>query len=172
MDNNYESLLDERFQMLCQSLLTLEYPGVQCMPVGMPDGGRDALVRGRSGGSTLVYQIKYTRDPSGVEDRAQWVIDAISKELPKVARLAEAGDVERYVIMTNMPGTSHLKSGSIDRVQAFLDENSPVPSICLWRHDIDMRLDPHIQLKLRYPSLISGQDAIRLLWHLGGGERK
>src|SRR5438270_583578 len=151
MDNNYEALLDERFQMLCQSLLTIEYPGVQCMPIGMPDGGRDAVVRGRHGKSTLVYQIKYTRDPAVVEDRAKWVIDVITKELPKIARLMENGAIEQYVIMTNMPGTSHLESGSIDKVQSFLDENSPVPSMCLWRHDLDTRLDSNIQLKLRYP---------------------
>ncbi len=168
MGNNYESLDDERFQMLCQSLLILEYPGVQCMPVGMPDGGRDAVIYTKQGKGSVVFQVKYAKNPAAVEDKAGWVIEAIKGEMPKLARLRERGEVERYVIMTNMPGSSHLDGGAVDRVKAFLDESVPVPAQCLWRHDIDTRLDPHIQLKLRYPSLITGGDAIRLLWIAGG----
>src|SRR5947199_146229 len=39
---HYETLGDERFQELCQSLLTATFPNIQCLPVGQPDGGREA----------------------------------------------------------------------------------------------------------------------------------
>ena len=41
----YEQLDDESFQHLSQSLLVKEFPGLQCFPVGQPDGGRDATFR-------------------------------------------------------------------------------------------------------------------------------
>jgi hypothetical protein len=141
------------------------------MPVGMPDGGRDALVVGRHGQGNVVYQVKYTRNPASISDRSKWVIDAIKRELSKIAALAEEHHVARYVMMTNMPGTSHFKSGSIDKVQQYMDNNLSMQGQCLWRDDLDRRLDPHIQLKLKYPGLISGEDTLALLWHLlGGGE--
>lgn len=157
MTYNYESLLDERFQMLCQTLLGLAYPRVQCVPVEMPDGGRDAVIVGKSGRGAIVYQVKYTRNPASVPDRAEWMIDAIKGELPKIATLAEEKRVERYVIMTNMPGTSHLDSGSIDKVQRYMDDNLSIQGQCLWRDDLDRRLDSHTELRLKYPGLISGE---------------
>lgn len=55
----YESLLDEHFQMLCQALLVKEYRGVQCLPVGMPDGGRDGMAPDASvPGGTIVFEVK------------------------------------------------------------------------------------------------------------------
>jgi hypothetical protein len=168
LSNDYESLDDERFQMLCQSLLAIEYPNVQCMPVGMPDGGRDAVIFGKQGRGSVVFQVKYAKNPTAVEDKAEWVISAVKKELSKLSRLREGGEVEHYVIMTNMPGSSHLDRGSIDKVQKYLEENLPISAQCLWRHDIDIRLEPQVQLKLRYPSLITGSDAVQLLWLLAG----
>ena len=39
MDYPFENLDPERFQNLCQALLTKEFPHVQCFPVAQPDGG-------------------------------------------------------------------------------------------------------------------------------------
>lgn len=168
MANNYEALLDQPFQMLCQALLTLEYPGVQCMPVGMPDGGRDAIVAGKVDQGIIVYQVKYARNPASAQDRADWVIAAVKPEIAKITAIAGRTPILKYVLMTNMPGTSHLDTGSIDRVQHFLDGNLQIPGQCLWRDDLDRRLDAHVLLKLKYPALISGDDAIALLWKLAG----
>jgi hypothetical protein len=170
MDYNYESLLAERFQMVCQSLLARQYPSVQCMPTGMPDGGRDALSVGPNK-SALVFQIKYARNPGQINDAAAWVIDAIKPEIKKVKHLQEIGKIERYIVITNMPGSSHLKVGKNDRVQKYLDDNLTIPAQCWWREDLDRRLDDAFDLKLRYPDLMSGTDAFRLIWTLlGAGE--
>lgn len=45
MDFAYEVLGDEKFQKLCQAVLVDIFPNVQCLPVGQPDGGRDAFTR-------------------------------------------------------------------------------------------------------------------------------
>ncbi|AYG82799.1 hypothetical protein DWB77_04986 [Streptomyces hundungensis] len=165
MDYNYESLLDERFQMLCQALLLLEYPGVQCYPVGMPDGGRDATAP--DAGGRVVFQVKYARNPHGIKNPLKWVIDAIDGEVHKVKKLASRG-ASSFVLMTNMPGTSHLDVGRMDKVQAHLDKVMPIPSSCWWRDDLDRRLDGSYNLKLTYPSLLSGTDMIRVLWEATG----
>lgn len=148
--------------MLCQAILTREYPGVQCYPVAMPDGGRDAAAGSHASRDLIVFQIKYARDPAKITDVAKWVTDAIEGELPKINRLSERG-VSRYILMTNVKGTSHLDSGSIDKVQSYIDQNLPCPGQCLWRDDLDRRLDDAYDLKLRYPSLIAGPDALRLM---------
>src|SRR6478736_3759056 len=127
MEYNYESLLDQRFQILCQDLLVREYPGVQCFPIAMPDGGRDALVRSGSARDLLIYQVKFARDPSKQADPAKWVINAIKGELEKISRLIDRG-MKRYIVMTNMGGTSHPETGSIAQVQAYLDANVKVPA--------------------------------------------
>ncbi|MEU2356546.1 hypothetical protein ABZ599_26840 [Streptomyces misionensis] len=165
MDYHYESLLDERFQMLCQSLLVREYPGMQCYPVGMPDGGRDATAP--EAGGKIVFQVKYARNPAGVADPLKWITDAIDGEVEKVKRLAERGATS-FVLMTNMSGTSHLGSGRMDKVQAHLNEVMPVDASCWWRDDLDRRLDVNYDLKLKYPSLLSGTDMLRILWEATG----
>ncbi|MEV6385782.1 hypothetical protein AB0M31_40950 [Streptomyces sp. NPDC051773] len=165
MDYNYETLLDERFQMLCQALLVREYPGVQCYPVGMPDGGRDATAPDASG--RIIFQVKYARNPQGIKDPLKWATDAIDGEVEKVKKLAARG-ASSFVLMTNMPGTSHLDSGRMDKVQAHLDKVMPIPASCWWRDDFDRRLDGNYDLKLKYPSLLSGTDIIRVLWEATG----
>ncbi len=126
MDYHYESLLDERFQMLCQSLLVREYPGTQCYPVGMPDGGRDATAPDVNG--KIIFQVKYARNPCGIKDPLKWVIDAIDGEVEKVKRLVERG-ASAFILITNLSGTSHLDSGRMDKVQAHLDEVIPVGEV-------------------------------------------
>lgn len=65
MDYNYEALDDKRFQKLCQALIVAQFPDAQCLPVGEPDGGRDAiLLHGYSNNKkTVVFQVKFSRNP-------------------------------------------------------------------------------------------------------------
>ena len=156
--------------MVCQSLLTRTFPTLQCMPTRMPDGGRDAL-RISTNKSLVIFQVKYARNPSAIEDVADWIIKAVEPEIPKIKRLQENSKIEQYIVITNVSGTSHLHSGRIDRVQTFLNQNFTIPSQCWWRDDLDRRLDDAFDLKLRYPDLMTGADAFRLLWTLlGAGE--
>lgn len=117
MDHNLENLGPERFQQLCQALLTKEFPGVTCFPFAQPDGGRDALrqVGDEQPGKFLVYQVKYSRKPLSGDEACKWVLEAIDGEVEKVRALIERG-ASQYLLITNVAGTAHLDTGSIDRL--------------------------------------------------------
>ncbi|MFD6326344.1 NACHT domain-containing protein [Streptomyces sp. NPDC058442] len=169
MEYNYESLLDQRFQMLCQSLLLTEYENVQCFPVGKADGGRDATSQ-VDGRLETVFQVKYSHNPSAIKKPAKWIIDSLEGEKEKIARLKSRG-ATRYILITNAFPTSNLDSGAIDQVNAHLRDNVPMEAYCWWRDDLDRRLDGNFDLKLKYPTLLSGSDMLRLLWeNLGTNE--
>lgn len=159
----YEQLGDQRFQELCQAILVQEYRDLQCFPVGQPDGGRDGLsLRGDAdSGPVTVLQVKYRKD--GEQESAEWMIKALEGEREKIERLA-AGGAERYLMITNAAGTAHPGGGRIDRVQKWLEDNLDIPAQCLWRDDIDRRLDnAGANLKLKYPSILTGDDTLVLM---------
>jgi hypothetical protein len=145
MSTPFEKLTPDRFQELCQALLLREYPGLQCFPVGMADGGRDASILGR-GMASLVFQVKFTREPTEVKTPAAWLESSIRGELSSIRRLVERG-CQRYILLTNIRGTAPLDAGSIDRVQMVLDELIPVPAQCLWRDDIERRVESSLDIR-------------------------
>ena len=152
----YENSNAERFQHLCQSLLSSDYQALQCFPVGQPDGGRD----GWDSESRTVLQVKFKRTDD--EENAEWIIESLEKELPKIQKLASRG-AEKYIIATNARGTAHQDAGRIDKVQKWLDENLPIPGICFWRDEIDRRLDKaSASLKLKYSELLSLEDGLEI----------
>ncbi|WP_157281312.1 NACHT domain-containing NTPase [Pelomonas sp. Root1237] len=164
MDHPFENLDPERFQYLCQSLLVKEFPGITCFPVGQPDGGRDAMVRpqrfsNEENTKGIVFQVKFARDVP--ENIIEWVLDAAKRELEKVQRLREHGATHYYFI-TNVAGTAHFKTGSIDKTHDALSTLFGLPTTCLWRDDLNRRLDGNWDIKLRYPETLIGQDFLRL----------
>lgn len=154
MGYSFENSNPERFQKFCQALLLSEFPGLQCFPVGQPDGGRDAL----QPHTKTVVQIKFKRQDE--PENAEWLIGVLEAELPKIRSLISEG-ASRYLIVTNARGTGHPKKGRIDRVQQWFDENVSIPAQCLWRDDLDQRFDvaPN-SLKLKYSELVSFEDGM------------
>jgi hypothetical protein len=135
---NFEELGDERFQQLCQAILTREFPDVQCLPVGQPDGGRDAFVRGRVRArvaDSLIYQVKFVRDWNS-RDARELIETVIRTEKKKVDQLVKRG-ASSYYILTNVKGSSHLSTGSIDKVNELLSSSLSIPCYCWWRDDIE-----------------------------------
>ncbi|MGE8451373.1 MAG: NACHT domain-containing protein [Pseudomonadales bacterium] len=162
-----ENLGDERFQQICQALLLKSYPDLQCLPVGQPDGGRDAATRIHTGDtvSQVVFQVKFVKDPRSKESRE--IIDSVVKsEIEKVSRLKERG-MTRYYLLTNAIGSSHLDVGAVDRVNAALSDQLGVPAMCLWRDDIERRLDDNWDVKWSYPDILS---AVHVLGSLIGNK--
>jgi hypothetical protein len=160
MDYGFELLGDVRFQQLCQALL-VKGIGTQCYPVDQPDGGRDAIRRG-AGGTFTVFQIKFSREKISGADARDWLLDHATGEVEKVRRLKMRGANEYYLI-TNAQGSGHLDVGSIDRVQTKLSQLFEMPVTCWWRDDVSRRLDGNWDLKLHYPEVIAGPDALRLI---------
>jgi hypothetical protein len=168
VDYSYELLGDERFQELCQALLLEEYPGLSCYPAGQPDGGRDAV--SRDGPGMLVFQIKFVKKPDKGQEVVEWLETIVEGEIKKVQRLASRG-LKQYVIVTNVRGTSHLDVGTMDRLHAIL-EKFPVPANCLWRDDLNRRLENAWQLKWMYAELMTGPDLIHAIIESGLGDEK
>lgn len=159
----FENSDPERFQRLCQSLLLPEFPGLQCFPVGQPDGGRDA-VHPETG---TIVQVKFKRKHE--DESADWLITALKNELPKILELVSKG-AKRYLIVTNAAGTAHPDSGRIDLVQDWLDKNVPVPSSCLWRDDLERRLDSAPGgLKLKHTEILTWGDRLEVYFEQAHG---
>jgi hypothetical protein len=153
----------DRFQKVCQALLVAEFPNVLCFPVGQADGGRDALRRDETTNEVVAFQVKTSRDPASVGNGADWLIQAIDEELPRVRRLIERG-VTQYHLLTNVGGTGRLDRGSIDRVDAHLKSVVSIPSVCWWGDEIERRLEVHSHLRWQYPELLTGLDVMAELF--------
>ena len=162
----YEQLNDESFQQLSQSLLVKEFPGLQCFPVGQPDGGRDAIVRlfepAPDTSGFILFQVKFARRELSPSEARKWLLRTLRNELPRVRRQVGEG-AKSFVLVTNVAETAHSKTGSVDKLQALLDEQIPIPAQAWWRGDIDRRLDDAWDLKFAYPALFSGTDLLRLV---------
>lgn len=163
---DYEQLSHESFQKLSQSLLIQEFPGLQCLPVGQPDGGRDAVFRFFDSESEtdgfILFQVKFARNELKPSEARSWLLKTLKEELPKVHTQITKG-AKHYILVTNVAGTAHPRVGSRDKLQELLDEQLPLPSQAWWREDIDRRLDNAWDLKFAYPHLLSGPDLLRLV---------
>ncbi|WP_147395154.1 hypothetical protein [Azospirillum cavernae] len=162
MRYNLESLGPERFQQLCQSILVSKYSGIQCFPVGQPDGGRDAIqYLDASINDFNVFQIKFVRK-GDVENPREWVDNISDGEFEKVQRLIARG-AKNYILVTNIQGTAHLDVGSIDMLNKAISNKFSIPTRVMWRDDIDAYLDNDWNIKLQYPDVMTGQDFLRLI---------
>lgn len=171
MNYQLENLGPERFQEICQALLIKAFPKLQCFPVSQPDGGRDALAYYiyQKTEEFIIFQVKFVRDPNNIEDKEKWAEEIISGEKDKVDKLITVGAKE-YYLMTNVKGSAHFESGTIDKVQAILNEKISIPAQCWWRDDIMRRLDDSYDIKWAYPEVLSGTDVLRLIIHEGLSE--
>ena len=171
----YEQLNDETFQQLCQSLLLKVFPNLQCLAVGQPDGGRDAIARlyglQRDMTGFMLFQVKFARRELNPSEARDWLDRTLKEELPKVAKQIDQG-AERFMLITNVPGTAHPEAGSVDKLQALLEEQIPIPAEAWWREDLDRRLDDAWNLKFAYPALFSRTDLLRLILEASPSEGK
>lgn len=160
-----EELGDKRFQQLCQALLLPEFPGLVCLPVGQADGGRDGLTRPQNG-PFRVFQMKFTKHPERVKNPATELAALVRGERDNILALVREG-LDEYLLVTNISTTSAKASGSYDKLEAKLDELSVeygVPMRCLWRDDLERRLDRSpSSLRFSYGEMLVGWDAIRYL---------
>jgi hypothetical protein len=135
----YEQLTPDRFQHFCQALLAAKFPTAQCLPVGQPDGGRDAYMwsiaeASRKKNGLIVFQVKFSRDSARAD--ADFIESIRDSELPKVERLKSKG-ISAYYLLTNVNGSAHLESGSVDKVDSLLSDAFGLPAYCWWRDDLE-----------------------------------
>lgn len=165
MTYHYEQLDPERFQHFAQALISREYPGTQCFPVGQRDGGRDAVqYLNTQEHSYRLFQVKFVRNPFTVEDVHKWITDTMKGEIEKIKRLVEDNPhVIEYLLITNVAGTAYPKSGSIDTLNGILQTDLSVPIRTWWRDDLDRRCDNASDIKWAYPDILRGTDVLQAL---------
>lgn len=161
----YEQLDPERFQHFCQALITREYPGTQCFPVGQRDGGRDAVqYETTPKGNYRLFQVKFVRNPHKIDDVHKWLVETMKGELPAIRdRLKENPGAIEYVLISNVPGTAYPGSGSIDTLNETLNADVSVPIRAWWRDDLDRRCDGSSSVKWAYPEILRGTDILQAL---------
>jgi hypothetical protein len=112
---DYEALGPDAFQQLCQALLVRTHKYVQCLPVGMPDGGRDAVVPRDHVSDAVIYQIKFRKPTPNSEtspdDIVAWIQKQVRGETEKIERLITKG-AARYILMTNARCSAHEGVGT------------------------------------------------------------
>ena len=107
------------------------------------------------------FQVKFVRRDCDPSEAREWLLKTLAKELPNVREQIGEG-AKSFVLVTDLSGTAHPKSGSIDKLQALLDEHIPIPALAWWRYDLDRRLDGEWDLKVTH-GLFSGMDFLRLV---------
>lgn len=130
-------------------------------PLRQADGGRDGEVISRN----LIFQVKWSA--SGREkDPVTWLDSEIRQEAAKIKRLASEG-AKKYVLVTNVEGTSKPKTGSIDRLDAKLDRYSKdfgLEMTCMWRTTLNAIVDSApTETKWAYADMLAGWDLVRYL---------
>ena len=162
MDYHFAALSPDRFQRFCQALLLTRYDRIQCFPTGQPDGGRDASQRdGTNLSDTTIFQVKFSTNPDSKSERDA-VQKLIKSEESKIHKLVKRG-ATRYIFMTNIKGTGHQDSGSIDCVNKFLSEAFNIPVFCYWQDELSRELDRNSCLKWSYPEILKATDILRQL---------
>jgi hypothetical protein len=157
----YSRLSEGAFQQLCGALLRRKFDPVRCFPVGMSDGGIDAVSNG-----SIIYQVKWSSKMQ--QNPHTWLKATIEGERTKIQELVREKGISRYVLMTSVAGTTTAKdTGSMQKLQIFLDEFSReigIPVECWWQADIDAEVDAAPDsIKWSYQEMLAGSEAIRYL---------
>ena len=109
-----------------------------------------------------MFQIKYTKHALREVQPHKSVVDGLRKELPGVASRIR-GRATKYILITNVPGTASLGTGSIDVVHDLLKMHLTIPSMCWWRDDVERRLDSAWDIKFSFPEVLRNQDIFQIL---------
>ena len=127
MSYYYEALNEISFQKFCQALIASVHPETICLPVRQPDGGRDAFFyhAALERKNFVVFQVKFSTKPKEKSER-EVIENLIKTEEKKVASLIQNG-ATHYYLVTNVQGTAHLGTGSIDKVNDILTKRFEIP---------------------------------------------
>ncbi|MCM8734717.1 hypothetical protein M5E06_10990 [Azospirillum sp. A1-3] len=105
--------------------------------------------------------MKFVRNPDSKSAR-DLIEQVIRTESAKVSRLVERG-AKSYFLLTNVSGSSHLESGSIDKANIEISNAFGIKVNCWWRDDIERRIDSKPAIKWSYPEIIRTTDLLQSL---------
>ncbi|MCU1440620.1 MAG: hypothetical protein JWP85_1617 [Rhodoglobus sp.] len=147
-----------RFADLCLALIAPDHEEVQLLELGRPDSGRYGFERFPDVADKVVLQVAF--EPALESDPTASVLALLDAERPKILELERRGAL-RYIFATNLPRPEADPETGVDTVQAWLAVNCPVPATCLWREDVDRRLDwAPAATSLRFPEILDRRNAV------------
>ncbi|MGE5675955.1 MAG: NACHT domain-containing protein [Mycobacterium leprae] len=151
MDYAYEALGQAKFLQLCHALAARSFPDTALLPLG-PEAGE---VPSPEGGFMLVRAI-FVAHPQAPDARSRLAL-SLESDLPEVRRRVSQG-AGAFLLLTNVPGTTSMRSTAGDRVRKLL---APLPiPVDYWGRDaLDSRLESALDLKLAYPELLTASPA-------------
>lgn len=137
---NYYDLYEHQFESLviaiCQKILGI---GVQGFSKG-PDGGRDAIFKGTATcfpsenspiSGKIIIQAKHTDDVSGKFSDSHFSGETksstISKEILKIKRLRQKGELEHYILFSNR----RLGSEADSNIKQRISDSTGIESVYL-----------------------------------------
>ncbi|MBS4754042.1 hypothetical protein KG112_14605 [Nocardioides sp. zg-ZUI104] len=161
----YERLDSGEFQQLVSALLANHYPDFRAFPIGQADGGRDGTLKIESPKNVIVFQDKWTKKKE--KDPVTWLKNAVEGEKENIKALAAAG-VTKYMLVTNLSGTSMRDRGQMDRLDAALRtyeaQLGMLEMECIWRPTLNAWVaGAPRELKWSFAEMLAGWDLIRYL---------
>ena len=178
MDYNLSGLSNRTFEQLIQALaLKILGPGVSIFGDG-PDGGREATFEGTfryplSGNRWSGYgviQVKFRQKPTNSKNDGTWAIDQLRSEIAKYQKPSTTyRKPDYFIFVTNVALTAVKDKGSLDGVNAILDEfqdQLPLSGRDVWDYNkICSFLDGNDEIRRTYSPWIITGDILSHMFH-------
>lgn len=160
----YERLSSGEFQQLVSALLAHKYKDFRAFPIGQADGGRDGVVDDPD--HVIVFQDKWSKR-GREKDPVKWLTGAIEGEEENIRALAVKG-VRRYILVTNLEGTSMRDRGQMDKLDVELrkfESKYGMPRMeCVWRPTLNAWVSgAPTEIVWAFADMLAGWDLIRYL---------
>ncbi|WP_141014468.1 NACHT domain-containing protein [Nocardioides sambongensis] len=160
----YERLSPGEFQQLVSALLSYKYADFRAFPIGQADGGRDGSID--DPGAAIVFQDKWSKR-GREKDPVKWLTDAIEGEEKNIRALAGKG-VRRYILVTNLEGTSMRDQGQMDKFDVELrkfEKKYEMPQMeCVWRPTLNAWVNgAPTEIVWAFADMLAGWDLVRYL---------
>ncbi|MFC7502149.1 NACHT domain-containing protein [Nocardioides sp. CPCC 206347] len=160
----YERLDSSQFQQLVSALLAHKYPDFRAFPIGQADGGRDGIIEDVD--KVIVFQDKWSKR-GREKDPVKWLSAAIEGEEANIRALAAKG-AQRYVLVTNLEGTSMRDKGQMDKLDVALrkyEADFEMPRMeCVWRPTLNAWVSgAPSEVTWAFADMLAGWDLIRYL---------
>lgn len=160
----YERLNSGEFQQLVSALLAHKYKDFRAFPIGQADGGRDGVVDDAD--HVIVFQDKWSKR-GREKDPVKWLTGAIEGEEKNIRALAGKG-VSRYILVTNLEGTSMRDQGQMDKLDIELrklETKYGMPRMeCVWRPTLNAWVNgAPTEIVWAFADMLAGWDLIRYL---------
>jgi len=150
---HYERCGADRFRVLCSAVLEPDHPGLVTLGHGATGTGRQGFDRSPTIAGRACAHVAFS-PTLALDGTAEWLLASLASELPRIRHAAVRG-ASRFIVVTNVSRPDSEALEGPGSVHAWLAENCPIPASCLWREDLDRRIDwGSPTIKLAHPEIL------------------